>query len=128
MASMATELRISDLSKRQASALKRKAERMGVSAGDYVKQLIEDDLALDQKAQSTPPTNGLALPDVMPPRESRSMDAILQGMDGSMRLVEVDKSQHFDRFRATTLRLYPEEISLAFPVGDWLSRSESARR
>ena len=53
MASMATELRISDLSKRQASALKRKAERMGVSAGDYVKQLIEDDLALDQKAQST---------------------------------------------------------------------------
>jgi hypothetical protein len=54
MASTATELRISDLPKRQASALKRKAERMGISAGDYVKQLIEDDLALDQKAQSTP--------------------------------------------------------------------------
>jgi hypothetical protein len=54
MASTATALRISDLSKRQASALKRKADRMGVSAGDYVKQLIEDDLALDQRAQSTP--------------------------------------------------------------------------
>jgi hypothetical protein len=54
MASTATELRISDLPKRQASALKRKAERLGVSAGDYVKQLIEDDLALDQKAQRTP--------------------------------------------------------------------------
>jgi len=52
MASTATELRIGDLSKRQASALKRKAERMGLSAVDYVKQLIEDDLALDQKARS----------------------------------------------------------------------------
>jgi hypothetical protein len=53
MASTATELRISDLPKRQASALQRKAQRMGLSAGDYVKQLIEDDLALDRKAQST---------------------------------------------------------------------------
>src|SRR4051812_43003946 len=50
MASTATQLRISDLPKRQASALKRKAQRMGISAGDYIKQLIEDDLALDQKA------------------------------------------------------------------------------
>ena len=54
MALTATELRISDLSRRQASALKRKAERMGLSADEYVKQLIEDDLALDQKAQTTP--------------------------------------------------------------------------
>ena len=27
---------------------------MGRSAGEYVKQLIKDDLALDQKAQATP--------------------------------------------------------------------------
>ena len=54
MASTATDLRISDLPKRQASALRRKAERMGLSAGEYVKQLIEDDLALDQRAQGTP--------------------------------------------------------------------------
>lgn len=53
MSSTATELRISDLSKQQASALKRRAERMGVSPGDYVKQLIEEDLALDRKAMST---------------------------------------------------------------------------
>jgi hypothetical protein len=53
MASAATQLRISDLPRRQASALKRKAQRLGLSAGDYVKQLIEDDLALDEKAQST---------------------------------------------------------------------------
>jgi replicative DNA helicase len=54
MASTATELRISDLPKRQAAALRRKAERMGLSADQYVRQLIEDDLALDQKARSTP--------------------------------------------------------------------------
>jgi hypothetical protein len=54
MASTAIELRISDLPKRQASALKRKAQRLGITAGEYVKQLIEDDLALDRKAQSTP--------------------------------------------------------------------------
>lgn len=52
MASTATELRISKLPRRQASALKRKAQRMGLSAGDYVKQLIEDDLAMDRKAHS----------------------------------------------------------------------------
>ena len=54
MASKVTELRIADLPERQVSALKRKAQRMGLSAGDYVKQLIADDLALDQKARATP--------------------------------------------------------------------------
>ena len=53
MASTATDFRISDLPKRQASALKRKAERMGLSPLDYLKQLIEDDLALDEQAQNT---------------------------------------------------------------------------
>ena len=54
MPSTVMELRISDLPKRQASALKRKAQRMGLSPDEYVKQLIEDDLALDHKAQTTP--------------------------------------------------------------------------
>jgi hypothetical protein len=53
MATTATELRISDLPKRQASALKRKAERMGLSSNEYVKQLIDDDLALDKVARTT---------------------------------------------------------------------------
>jgi len=53
MASMATELRIRDLPKRPAPALERKARRMRLSAGEYAKQLIEDDLALDGKAQTT---------------------------------------------------------------------------
>lgn len=53
MSSMATEVRISDLPKRKASALKRKAQRMGLSVDEYVKQLIEDDLALDERARNT---------------------------------------------------------------------------
>jgi hypothetical protein len=53
MASTAKDLRISNLPKRQESALRRKAERMGLSTDEYVKQLIEEDLALDQKARST---------------------------------------------------------------------------
>lgn len=48
------ELRIGKLSPRQVSALKRKAERMGISPGDYVRQLIEEDFALDAKAQTSP--------------------------------------------------------------------------
>ena len=52
MSSTAIGLRINDLPKRHASALKRKAEHMGVSPEEYVKQLIEDDLALDHKART----------------------------------------------------------------------------
>jgi len=47
-----TQIRISDLPSRQASALTRKAERLGLSACDYVKQLIHDDLELDRTARS----------------------------------------------------------------------------
>ncbi|MGA2232379.1 MAG: hypothetical protein ABSH22_15905 [Tepidisphaeraceae bacterium] len=53
MAGIATVLQVNNLAPRQASAVKRKAERLGLSVEDYIKQLIEDDLALDNKAQST---------------------------------------------------------------------------
>jgi hypothetical protein len=53
MAVTATNLRVNNLPARQASAVKRKAERLGMSVEDYIKQLIEDDLALDRKAQDT---------------------------------------------------------------------------
>jgi hypothetical protein len=52
MSLAATEIRIAKLPRRQASALKRKAKQMGLSTEDYVKQLIEDDLALDEKAKT----------------------------------------------------------------------------
>jgi hypothetical protein len=47
-------LRISNLPARHASAMKRKTQRLGLTVGDYIKELIEDDLALDHKAQTTP--------------------------------------------------------------------------
>jgi hypothetical protein len=53
MPSTATELRIDKLSSRQASAIKRKAKLMGLSAEEYVRQLIEDDLALDDKMRTS---------------------------------------------------------------------------
>jgi hypothetical protein len=53
MATTATILRVDDLPTRQLSALKRKAQRLGLTPAKYVRQLIDDDLALDRKARST---------------------------------------------------------------------------
>jgi len=52
MASEPALLRAEDVPPKQLSALKRKARRMGLTLAMYVKQLIEDDLALDEKAKS----------------------------------------------------------------------------
>ena len=46
-------LRVGKLAPRQLSALRRKARRMGLTPQGYVKQLIEQDLALDRKAQGS---------------------------------------------------------------------------
>jgi hypothetical protein len=67
-------------------------------------------------------TGGLNLPDVMPLKESRSLDAVLLGSDGRHRLVEFDESQHFNKYRQMTFRYYPEGINLAFPVSQWASQ------
>jgi hypothetical protein len=61
MATKSPFLRVKILAPRQASAVKRKAERLGMSVDDYVKQLIADDLALDRKARNTS-LDELALP------------------------------------------------------------------
>ncbi len=53
MATSAATLRVGNLESRQLSALKRKAQRMGLTPATYVKLLIEDDLALDEKARTT---------------------------------------------------------------------------
>jgi hypothetical protein len=46
-----TTLKLSDLPRAQAAALCEKAERLGVTPERYVKQLIAEDLALDQEAK-----------------------------------------------------------------------------
>src|SRR5947209_1777472 len=70
---------------------------------------------------------GLTLPEAMPPRESRRVDAVL-GVDGELRILEVDETQHFNRFRALTLRRYPPEARVAFPVERWIEQSEKKAR
>jgi hypothetical protein len=51
--SIASVLRVGDLRSKQVSAIKQRAQRLGVSPEAYVKQLIEDDLELDRQAQGS---------------------------------------------------------------------------
>ncbi len=68
----------------------------------------------------------LDLPEVMPPRERRKLDAVFE-VGGKRRIFEFDGGQHFNADRAATLRLYPD-VPLAFPRELWLARSEQKAR
>lgn len=71
---------------------------------------------------------GLELPDAMPPRETRRVDAVLDIGDGAPRILEVDETQHFNRYRALTLRHYPADARVAFPIERWIEQSEKKTR
>lgn len=66
---------------------------------------------------------GRVLPDEMPPRERRSIDAVLIGTDGVPRIVEVDEVQHFTPPRARTIALYPDNTLMAFDRDTWATRA-----
>lgn len=68
------------------------------------------------------------LPDTMPPRERRSIDAVLTHSDGSRRLVEVDEKQHFTPARAIVLDHYPDDLTTAFDAEVWAARARGATR
>jgi hypothetical protein len=70
---------------------------------------------------------GLTLPEQMPPRETRRVDAVLDVGDGP-RILEVDETQHFNRYRAVTLRHYPPGARVAYPVEAWIEQSEKKTR
>jgi len=53
MASMATGLHIKGLGRGAMSELSSKAKRLGMTPERYVKELLQEDLALDRKAQAT---------------------------------------------------------------------------
>jgi hypothetical protein len=72
-------------------------------------------------------TDGMELPDVMPARERRTLDGLMERPGERPRVVEFDESQHFNEFRALTLRLYPPATSVAFPLDTWLSASQRGR-
>src|SRR5262245_31852249 len=66
-------------------------------------------------------TDGMALPSEMPIREWREIDGIVGGRGAPLRIVEVDESQHFNEFRAVTLRRYPRDLEVAYPRRQWLA-------
>ncbi len=72
-------------------------------------------------------TGGGSLPQTMPPRERRQVDVILV-VGGESRILEVDETQHFNRFRALTLRRYVGQVPLAFPAAEWIAASEAKKR
>jgi hypothetical protein len=68
------------------------------------------------------------LPDVMPLRERRSIDAVLIGGDGRPRIVEVDEVQHFTPPRARTIASYPTGTATAFDQDEWATRSAAVTK
>lgn len=81
------------------------------------------DLVVDIYGQLT----GQPLPEVMPPRERRTVDAVLEYDDGSHQILEVDEAQHFNEFRALTLRTYIH-LPVAFDLEAWLKACEREKR
>jgi hypothetical protein len=71
---------------------------------------------------------GLDLPNTMPSRETRRVDAVLNDGHAAPRILEVDETQHFNRYRAMTLRGYPSEVRVAFPIERWIEQSEKKTR
>lgn len=70
----------------------------------------------------------MELPDRMPPRERRSVDCVLQRRGEPPRIIEFDESQHFNHYRALTLRAYPRTVRLAFDRRTWLRACDAKRR
>jgi hypothetical protein len=70
---------------------------------------------------------GEKLPETMPIRERRCVDCVLKVGNYSPRIIEVDEVQHFNLYRAQTLRLY-SKMPLAFDRRDWIEKSEAKRK
>lgn len=70
----------------------------------------------------------MALPDVMPARERRTVDCVLQRRGEPPRIVEFDEAQHFNRYRGLTLRKYPRSVKVAFDRSAWLAASDAKKR
>ena len=65
---------------------------------------------------------GRQLPETMPPRERRKVDGVFVGPAGRPFIYEMDEKQHFNEFRETTIRLYPETVRLGFSSAQWIER------
>ena len=70
---------------------------------------------------------GLELPEAMPAGETRRLDAVLR-IGGRSRVLEIDEKQHFNHYRELTLREYPSDVRVAFPVATWREACSSKKR
>src|SRR5918998_4212015 len=68
---------------------------------------------------------GLELPDEMRKVERRTVDAVLVVPGSPPRILEVDEKQHFNAYRAMTLRRYKDDLPLAFNADLWIARSDT---
>jgi hypothetical protein len=66
---------------------------------------------------------GARLPQTPPPRERRAVDGVFRWRAIPF-LFELDERQHFNRYRAATLRLYPR-VPVAFDRERWLRACEA---
>jgi hypothetical protein len=67
------------------------------------------------------------LPDEMPARERRRLDAVITYPDGAQRVLEIDERQHFTDARLITLDHYSDRFPTAFDVDAWRARCEELR-
>jgi hypothetical protein len=70
----------------------------------------------------------LELPEVMRAIERRTVDAVLERVGEPPRILEVDEKQHFNAYRARTLRHYIAKVPLAFDADIWIERSQAKKR
>lgn len=61
-------------------------------------------------------------------RERRTVDAVLQRPGEPPRIIEVDETQHFNCYRAITIRAYPRSAQVAFDRRGWLAACGAKRR
>ena len=67
----------------------------------------------------------MELPDVMPARERRTVDLVLRKRGRPPRIIEVDEAQHFNAYRARTIRMYPRSVDVAFNRKLWLGACDA---
>jgi RecB family exonuclease len=86
---MGATLQIKDLPSRKWIAIRRKAQQLGTTPERYLRALIDEDLALDRKAQS------VSLSEL-----GRPFEKALEGVSDSELDELVDRARHVRRSRA----------------------------
>lgn len=71
---------------------------------------------------------GCVLPDTMPSRERRRVDGVFHGHSDRPFIFELDETQHFNMYRAATLRLYPNTLQLGFSKDNFIQHCRQKKK